>query len=434
MRALIKNGLVIDPVNGINEKRDILIENQNVVSIKKSIKEDANYVIDAKGLIVAPGFVDLHANFCDPGATDREDLKTGSLSAAKGGYTHVVLGTDNKPSPSESNVIDYINKYRTIMPINIYPSGAVSLDRQGIDVADISFLFNHGAYGFYDGLRPVLDKNLLKKAMDIAKSKGRFISVYSESEKKIKVRGIIDGPVAKKLGIKGAIPLDAEVSDLRDNIALARLAEAKIDLAYVSSSESIDEVEKAKKEGLMVYAEVPALNLYLNDKAVEKYGALAKVLPPLRVESERTALCKALKDDIIDIISSNHVPIEADEKTGKLKDAKDGSIGLETTLGICGEKLVKGGFLNWKEVIEKISVNPAKLYELDKFGAGKIDEGTIANITIFDPKEEWQLTEEDITSRSHNTPLIGSDLTGKVKYTICNGKLIYREVRDEKTV
>ncbi len=184
----------------------------------------------------------------------------------------------------------------------------------------------------------------------------------------------------------------------------------------------------------MVYAEVPALNLYLNDKAVEKYGALAKVLPPLRAESERTALCKALKDDIIDIISSNHVPVEADEKAGKLKDAKDGSIGLETTLGICGEKLVKGGFLNWKEVIEKISVNPAKLYELDKFGAGKIDEGTIANITIFDPKEEWQLTEEDITSRSHNTPLIGSNLTGKVKYTICNGKLIYREVRDEKTV
>ena len=426
MKAVIKNGLVIDPVNNINEKRDILIENQKVVSIKKGIKEEASYEIDAKGLIVAPGFVDLHANFCDPGATDREDLKSGSLAAAKGGYTHIVLGTDNKPSPSESNVIDYINNYKTIMPVNIYPSGAVSADRQGNDIADISFLYNHGACGFYDGLRPVLDKNLLKKAMDMAKTKGKFISIYSESEKKLKVRGIIDGPIAKKLGIRGATPLDAEVNDLRDNIALARLAEAKLDLAYVTASESIDEVAEAKKEGLSVFAEVPAINLYLTDKAVEKYGSLAKVLPPLRAEAERVALCKALKNNIIDIISSNHVPIEADEKSGKLKDAKDGCIGLETTLGICGVKLVEDGYLDWAEVIEKISVNPAKLYGLDEFGAGRIDVDKVANITIFDPNENWKLTEEMITSKSHNTPLIGSNLIGRVKYTICNGKLIYR--------
>ena len=426
MKAVIKNGLVIDPVNNINEKRDILIENQKVVSIKKGIKEEASYEIDAKGLIVAPGFVDLHANFCDPGATDREDLKSGSLAAAKGGYTHIVLGTDNKPSPSESNVIDYINNYKTIMPVNIYPSGAVSADRQGNDIADISFLYNHGACGFYDGLRPVLDKNLLKKAMDMAKTKGKFISIYSESEKKLKVRGIIDGPIAKKLGIRGATPLDAEVNDLRDNIALARLAEAKLDLAYVTASESIDEVAEAKKEGLSVFAEVPAINLYLTDKAVEKYGSLAKVLPPLRAEAERVALCKALKNNIIDIISSNHVPIEADEKSGKLKDAKDGCIGLETTLGICGAKLVEDGYLDWAEVIEKISVNPAKLYGLDEFGAGRIDVDKVANITIFDPNENWKLTEEMITSKSHNTPLIGSNLIGRVKYTICNGKLIYR--------
>ena len=430
MKVLIKNGLVVDPVNKIKEKRDVLIENQKIAEIKKNISSDANYVIDAKGLIVSPGFVDLHANFCDPGATDREDLKTGSLSAAKGGFTHVVLGTDNKPAPSESNVIDYINKYRSIMPINLYTSAAITLDRAGIEIADLNFLYNHGAFAFYDGLRGIEDKNLLKKAMELVKTKNKVISVYSEHDDGIKVRGIIDGAVAKKLGIKGATPVDAEADDLKDNIALAKLTDVIIDLAYISCSESVEVVKEAKKNKQVLYAEVPALNLYFTDKALETKEALAKVLPPLRPESDRVALCNALKKDTIDIISSNHVPIEEKDKEGKLKDAQSGSIGLETVLGICGKKLVDDGYLGWKEVIEKISVNPAKLYGLDKEGAGHLGIGTQANITIFDPKEKWKLSEEDIVSKSHNTPLIGSELIGKVKYTICNGKLVYKDVNN----
>lgn len=428
MKALIKNGTIIDPVYNVKEKKDILIENQNVVSIKKNIKEEVNYVIDASDMIVAPGFVDLHANFCDPGATDREDLKTGSLAAAKGGYTHVVLGVDNKPAPSESNVIDYINKYKNIMPINIYPSAAISIDRQGLEIADINFLYNHGAYAFYDGLKPILDKNLLEKAITLTKAKGKFVSVYSEQTDSTRVRGILEGSVSKKLGIKNATLVDAEATDLQDNIAIMRLTNAMLDFAFVTSKESIDIIKDAKKEKLTLFAEVPALNLYLSDKAIEKYGAYAKVLPPLRPEADRVALCNALKKDIIDIISSNHVPIEEKEKEGKFKDAQSGAIGLETVLGICGEKLVGGGYLTWKDVIEKISVNPAKLYGLDKLGAGMIDIDKPANITIFDPKEKWKLKPTNIVSKSHNTPLIDEPLTGKVKYTICNGRLVYRDV------
>ena len=428
MRALIKNGTIIDPANKINEKKDILIEGSKVVKINKNIKDNAEYIIDAKGYIVSPGFVDLHTNFCDPGDTDREDLKTGSFAAAKGGYTHVVLGTDNRPAPSESNVIDYINRYKNLMPVNIYTSGAVSQERLGVDIADISFLNNHGAIAFYDGLRPIINKNLLKKACDIAKNRNIIISVYSEYDSKIKIRGIIDGNISKKLGIKGAIPVDAEVNDLKDNIAIAKLADVKIDLAYVTSSASIDAVKNAKEDGQEICAEVPALNIYLNDKALEKYGALAKVSPPLRSESERVAICKALKNGIIDIISSNHVPVELEDKEKKLKDAKDGSIGLETTLGICGAKLVKPGYLDWDEIINKISYNPAKLYQLDNDGVGKIDIDKTANITIFDPNEKWKLLDEDIISKSHNTPLIGLELIGKVKYTICNGKLVYKDM------
>ena len=432
MKVLIKNGTIIDPTYNLKEKKDILIENQNVVNIKKKITEDVDYVIDAKNMIVAPGFVDLHANFCDPGATDREDLKSGSFAAAKGGFTHVVLGTDNKPAPSESNVIDYINKYKGIMPINIYPSATISVDRLGLEVADLNFLYNHGAFAFYDGLRPIVDKNILKKAIDIVKTKDKVVSIYSEVIDKVKVRGIVDGTVAKGLGIKGATPVDAEVLDLKDNIAVARLTNAKVDLAYISTEESVEIVKEAKKEKLNLYAEVPALNLYLNEKAIERYGNLAKVLPPLRTEKDRVALCVGLKKDIIDIISSNHVPIEEKEKEGKFKDAQSGSIGLETVLGICGKKLVDDGYLTWKDVIEKISVNPAKLYNLDKDGAGKIDIDHPANITIFDPNEKWILTEGSIVSKSHNTPLIGLELKGKVKYTICNGRLVYRDVKSSE--
>ena len=432
MKALIKNGLIIDPVNSIKDKLDILIENSIVKEVKRNIKDDTENVIDAKGMIVSPGFVDLHANFCDPGVTLREDLKTGSLAAAKGGYTHVVLGTDNKPAPSECNVIEYIKKYANIMPINIYPSAALTNERAGFEMADISFLHNHGAIAYYDGLKPIEDKILLEKLMLAVKSINGILSIYSEKGKdgaEIKVRGVVDGVESKALGLKGVTPIDAEVNDLIENVELAKLIGCKLDLAYISSEESIKIVEEAKKAKQEIYAEVQALSLILNEKAIAKNGAYAKVLPPLRSESDRKALCKALKKNIIDVISSNHVPVATDDKKVKLKDAACGSIGLETVLGICGLKLVGDGVLNWKEVIEKISVNPAKIYGLDKDGAGSITEGKKANITIFNPDEKWELVEEEIASKSHNTPLLNVSLKGRVKYTICNGKLVYRDMR-----
>lgn len=427
MKVLIKNGLVIDPINSIKEKRDVLIEKNLIKGVSKKITEEADYVIDAKGMIVSPGFVDLHPNFCDPGATDREDLKSGSFSAAKGGITHVVLGVDNKPAPSECNVIDYIIRYAEIMPTNIYTSAAITNDRLGEEIADINFLHSHGAFAFYDGLRPVVDKNILAKVMQIIKSKNKVLSLFSEEYDEKSVRGILDGTIAKNMKIKNATSVDAEAEDLKINLRLAKLYGVRLDLAYITSPKSIECVEQAKKEGMDIYAEAPALNLILNEKAIDKYDSMAKVIPPLRPESDRVALIKGIKSGVIDIISSNHVPIEEKEKDMKFKDASSGAIGLETLLGICGTALVDAGYLNWKDVIEKISSNPAKLYGLDKDGAGSITEGTKANITIFNPDEKWKFDEDSIISKSHNSPLIGKEMIGKVKYTICNGKLVYHD-------
>lgn len=403
MRVLIKNGLVIDPANSIKEKEDILIENGLVKEIKKNIKVDVDYTVDASGMIVSPGFVDLHTNFCDPGVTVREDLKSGSLSAAKGGFTHVVLGTDNKPSPSECNVIEYIKKYANIMPINIYPSAAITDDRQGIEVSDINFLYNHGAIGFFDGLKPIEDKNLLEKIMKSISSIGKVLSIYSDG-----------------------------AEDLDENIKLAKFLNTKLDIAYVSTFEEIEIIKKAKSEKQDIVCEVMALSIMLNDKAETKIGTNAKLIPPLASEADRKSLIKAIKDGTIDIISSNHVPIEEADKNVKFKNAAAGAIGLETLLGICGLKLIEDSVITWSDLIRLISFNPAKLFGLDKSGAGSINIGKVANITIFDPNKKWKVKADQIVSKSKNTPLLDMDLKAKVMYTICNGKLIYKSLDNEE--
>ena len=427
MLVLIKNGLVIDPKNQKEDKLDILIEDGEIVKIEKKINESYDYVLDATGFIVSPGFVDLHPNFCDPGVTSREDLKTGSISAAKGGFTHVVLGTENKPAPSQCNVIEYINEYSDIMPINIFPCAAVTNDMAGYEMADLRFLANHGAVGFFDGLKPIIDKSLLQSAMLEAKSLNMPISIYSGLQNGVKINGINEGKVSKSLGLKACEKAENELLDLQMNLELAKMTKAVVDFAYISTKESVEMIREEKIENENIFAEVQALSIALTEDALVKIGTDAKVLPPLRTEADRKAIIKGLADGTIDIISSNHVPCIAEDKEEKMKIAACGSIGLETVLGICGAKLVQQNKLSWSEVIEKISLNPARLFKLDEEGAGELKIGTPANITIFDPNKKWKLTEEDIVSKSKNTPLIGTQLIGKVMYTLCNGVLVYKD-------
>ena len=428
MRVLIKDGLVIDPKNKRHAQLDLLLDDGIIVRIKNGITDKYDYMIEANGLIISPAFVDLHTNFCDPGVTTREDLKSGSLSAIKGGYGFIVLGTDNKPAPSECNVIDYIMRYREIMPLSIFPCGAVTESKKGEKLADLQFLNNHGVVGFFDGLRPIADKELLRSALLKVKELNRPLALYSGILDGVKVRGINDGKVAQKLGIKNAERAEDEATDLYENIKVIKDTGATVDFCYITTKESIDLINITKQNLDNVYAEVPALNLILTEKALEKEGTLAKVVPSLKTEADRKALIQALKDGDIDIIASNHAPCTAVEKDEKLKNATNGAIGLETTLGVCGKVLVSTNIMTWDEVIEKIVVNPAKLYKLEDYGAGSIEEGDYANITIFDPNEKWSLQEEDIASKSKNSPLIDVPLIGKVKYTICDGKLVYREI------
>ena len=427
MKIKIANGLVIDPKNKRHDKLDILFEDNEIIKIAKKITDEVDYELDATDCIVSPGFVDVHPNFCDPGVTSREDLKTGSMSAVKGGFTHVILGTDNKPAPSQCNVIEYINRFSDIMPVNMYTAAAVTEDRLGAELADIQFLSNHGAYVFSDGLRPMENKLLLEKALNKCKLVNIPMALFSLDLKGIKVRGINSGKVSEKLGIKGAEPVENEIKDLKTNLELVNKTGAKVEFMYLSTKEAYELFASYKKENPNIIASVQVLSFMLNEEALNKKGTNAKIIPPLRVEADRKACIKAIADNTIDIISSNHVPCTEEDKSFKLKEANAGSIGLETMLGCIGAKLVDDKKITWDNIIEKISLNPARFYGLDEDGAGSIDIGNPVNITIFKPDEKWTLEIEAIASKSKNSPLIGEKLVGKVKYTICEGRLVYKD-------
>ena len=431
MTVLIKNGTLIDPKNGINEKLDIVLEDNKVKEIKKGIKEDKdgekqyNHIIDAKGLIISPGFVDVYANFCDPGVTTKEDLKSGSLASAKGGFTTVILGVDNVPSTGEVNVIEYIHKYSNIMPVNIYTTSSLRYGRQLDELSDLTFLSTHGALDFFEGQKPIEDKEFLKNTLKKVKTLNKVFGLYSEDQKKVKVTGILKGDISEKLGVKFATPKEAEFADLKINFDIAKETGAKVLFTNVTSPESINFIKEEKID--TTFTATPAVNLILNDKALEDGDTNAKMMPPLREEQDRRILVDAVKNGVIDIVYSNHNPQLEEDKKVKFKDAINGSIGLETLLGIVGKALVNDAKMSWSNVIEKFTVNPAKIFSLDKDGVGEIQVGKEANIVIFDPNEEWQLKEEDIASKSKNTPLIGVKLKGRVKYTIHKGKLVYKD-------
>ena len=429
MTVLIKNGTLIDPKNNINEKLDIVLEDKKVKEIGKNIREDSvgynkfNHVIDAKGMIISPGFIDVYANFCDPGVTTKEDLKSGSLSSVKGGFTTIILGVDNVPSTGEVNVIEYIHKYSSIMPVNIFTTSSLRYGKQLDEFSDLTFLSTHGALDFFEGQKPIENKDFLKNTLKKVKSLNKVFGLYSEDQKKVKVNGILKGEICDKLGVKFATPKEAEFTDLKINFELAKDTGAKVLFTNVTSPESIEFMKTEKID--TTFAATPAINLILNDSVLAEGDTNAKLLPPLREEQDRKALVEGVKAGVIDIIYSNHSPQLDEDKKVKFKDAINGAIGLETLLGIVGKVLVSDARMSWSSVIEKFTVNPAKIFSLDKDGVGEIQIGKEANLVIFDPNEEWQLKEEEIVSKSKNTPLIGVKLKAKVKYTIHNGKLVY---------
>lgn len=426
---LIKNARVMDPETGFDQVTDILLDGEKIAKIGKVNDESGNdesgneisgieQIIDASGMIAAPGLIDVHVHFRDPGFTYKEDLNTGSAAAAAGGFTTVVCMANTKPVVDSVDIYKEIEKRCEQLPIKVWQAAAVSKGFEGKELTDMDALYEAGVRGFTDDGIPLMDEKIVEAAMKKAKELDVPISLHEEDPAYIKQPGVNQGKVSEQLNYGGASYM-AEAVMVKRDCELAVKTGAKVDIQHISSGVAVDYVKEAKEKGANVYAEASPHHFTLTEEAVLKYGTLARMNPPLRTEEDRQRIIKGLQEDTIEIIATDHAPHSKEEKDKPLDQAPSGITGIETSLALGVTELVGKGYLSMMQLLEKMTINPAKLYNMEQ---GRLQEGKPADVVLFDPEEEWEVKE--YKSKATNSPFTGWKLKGKVKYTICDGKIV----------
>lgn len=420
---LIKGGRVIDPKNGMDAPLDLMLDGGKIVKAGADIAvpDTCERVIDATGMTIAPGLIDVHVHFRDPGLTYKEDIHTGANAAAKGGFTTVVCMANTKPVVDNAATLKYVIEEGKKTGIHVLAAATVTKGMKGEELTDMEGLKQHGAAGFTDDGMPIKDAHLVETAMKEAVRLNMPLSFHEEDPAFITDNGINRGAVSEQLGIGGSPALAEDVMIARDCM-LALHTGATVDIQHISSGNSVRMIKLAKELGADVMAEVTPHHFSLDETAVLKHGTLAKMNPPLRTAWDREQIIHGLTDGTIDIIATDHAPHSAEEKGKPLTQAPSGIIGLETALALGITNLVRPGHLTTLQLMEKMSLNPAILYRLDK---GRLDEGADADLVIFDENELW--TVGDYASKSSNSPFTGEQLYGRVKYTICDGVIVYED-------
>ncbi len=417
----IRGARVLDPVSGRDEELNLLIEDGKIVSVDTVLDErDGIEILDAVGLVLAPGLVDIHVHFRDPGFTYKEDIESGARAAARGGFTTVVCMANTKPPVDNPETLRQVLEKGAGTGIHVKTCACVTKGMQGKELTDMEELRSLGAAGFTDDGIPIMDGELLRQAMERAAKLHVPVSLHEEDPAFIENSGINQGAAAKKLGIGGA-SAQAEVCLVERDCLLAEETGARVNIQHISAAGSVDAVRQAKARGAAVTAEAAPHHFTLTEEAVLTWGTCAKMNPPLRTEEDRQAVILGLKDGAIDIIATDHAPHSQEEKARPFTEAPSGIIGLETALALGITELVKPGHLTLMELMEKMSRNPARLYGFDYPG---IVPGAPADLVIFDENELW--TVDTFVSKAVNSPFRGRTLQGKVRYTICKGEIVYR--------
>ena len=416
---IIKNGRIIDPGSKRDEIADILIEDGIIREIGKNIDKENEATIDAKGKIIAPGLIDVHVHFREPGFTYKEDIISGSNAAARGGFTTVVCMANTNPAVDNIETLKYINDLIKQSPINVLQTATITKGLKGMEIVNMEELKKHGAAGFTDDGLPIMDSNIVLNAMLEAKKLNMPISFHEEDPRLINNSGINEGKISKQLNISGASHLAEDVMVARDCM-IAITTGAKVNFQHISSGLSVDIIRWAKSMGADIAAEASPHHFSMTEDDILNFNTNAKMNPPLRTEKDRLKIIEGLKDGTIDIIATDHAPHNKEEKDREFSKAPSGIIGLETALSVGITYLIRNQQLTIMQLLEKMTVNPAKLYNIES----GIAEGKKCDLVIFDIDEKWIVNE--FYSKSSNSPFVGKELYGKVKYTICNGKVVYQ--------
>lgn len=427
MKLLIANGHLIDPIGQENTGMNVLIEDGKVVGWLRhgeSAPEDAE-VFDASGLLVAPGFIDLHVHLREPGQEHKETIATGCAAAVTGGWTSVCPMPNTQPINDNAAITRYmIEQAEHAGLANIFPIGAITKESGGHELAEMGEMKAAGAVAVSDDGRPVPNAGMMRRAMEYAKDFDLPVIDHCE-DKSLSSGGVMhEGKISLLLGLKGMPALAEEIDAVRD-ILLAKETGAHIHIAHVSTKGAIEAIRRAKNEGINVTCEVAPHHFTLTDKAVEGYDTNTKMSPPLRSEEHLEAILEGIKDGTIDAIATDHAPHHADEKALEYDRAPMGITGLETAVGLAFNELVHKGVIDLVKLVELCSSNPAKIFRLKN--RGTLTVGSIADVTIIDPTLTWTYRNSDSKSKSKNSPFDNWNFTGAAVATIVGGKIVYRK-------
>ena len=424
MKLLIQKGRLVDPVGGIGGVMDILVEDGRLAVIGSDLRAPDAKVLDARGLTVCAGLVDMHVHLREPGFEYKEDIASGTEAAARGGFTSVACMPNTRPVTDTPERVRWIrDRAAACCGVRVWPIGAVSMGEQGEALTDAQALKEAGVPALSDDGVPVQDANLLRDALIRARRAGLTILSHCEDASMVRNYAVNEGRVSRALGLPGRPAIAEELMVMRDAM-LAEETGGAVHICHISTAGSVDIVRQFKKKGVAITCETCPQYFTLTEEEVLSQGSLARVNPPLRTKKDVEAIIRGLQDGTIDVIATDHAPHAAQEKARPLAEAPSGMVGLETALGVTLTALYHTGRLDLSDLLKKLTFHPACILRIPR---GRLSLGGAADFTIFDPNQEWTVDPEQFASKGRNTPYAGKRLKGRVKYTIVDGRIVYRD-------